>query len=96
MRDLHCCICDKPLTGRLDTFGDICAELCADCYQMILQDEEEEARIQEAAKPIACPSCGKPMHESMEPGLWHCWDCHQWVDMDEKKAWRYSATPTLS
>ncbi len=32
MTDLRCYKCDKPLSGGLDTFGAVGAEMCWDCY----------------------------------------------------------------
>lgn len=30
--ELRCTICDALLTGDLDTYGDVGAELCIDCW----------------------------------------------------------------
>lgn len=29
---MNCVLCDKPLTGQLDTFGDVQAPMRWDCY----------------------------------------------------------------
>ena len=32
MSELRCMVCNTPLAGELDTYGDVGAELCIDCW----------------------------------------------------------------
>lgn len=74
-RNLKCQCCDTPLSGRLDTFGPVDAELCQGCYL---------ALVQECPLPDECPTCHKhALYEKIDagyPGLYHCTNCGAWVD----------------
>ena len=43
MTDLHCTICTTPLTGGLDTYGDVGAELCIDCWYDLPEQLEPDS-----------------------------------------------------
>ena len=41
---MNCTVCDKALSGRLDTFGPVGCEMCWDCWK-IAGDEPEWAMV---------------------------------------------------
>jgi len=49
MREIKCAVCEKKLTGGLDTFGLIGNEQCAPCF--LAGDKAE------AIKKVKCPDC---------------------------------------
>ncbi len=38
---MNCSICGTPLSGGLDTFGDVGAELCADCWYDLPENNDD-------------------------------------------------------
>lgn len=39
MMNVQCAVCEKPLSGGVDTFGDVHAPLCWDCFSAYLDEE---------------------------------------------------------
>lgn len=39
-RQLHCTCCHTPLTGGLDTYGDVGEEMCWECWSSFMDDTE--------------------------------------------------------
>lgn len=39
---MNCSLCNKPLSGGMDTFGEVGQEMCWDCYSSLLIEGEEE------------------------------------------------------
>ena len=88
-RDLKCAACGKPLTGNLDTFGDVGRELCLDCYAEFAAETEADARAEEANRK-RCPNCDALMNENtFEPGLYHCVECKHWWDLIHNQGWTF-------
>lgn len=93
-RDMQCTFCGKPLSGGLDTFGEVGQEVCGDCNAEQMTDAEIGQREAEARRK-PCPSCGEWMYESIwEPGLFHCPNCKHWWDYVRMEGWTFHPAAT--
>lgn len=58
MSDIKCTICDKALTGGLDTFGDVRFPMCQECYWSLSTAESDPYK----QLGIKCGTCRR--HQS--------------------------------
>src|SRR5579859_5977132 len=97
---IACYVCQRPLTGKLDTFGAIDYPVCLECWVRgpNWDDIEDEFAAVVAGLPVEddreiCPHCGSlSLYDKTDagyPGLYHCADCRAWVDKQGHSTWKW-------